>query len=269
MKETKNISLPPSNGPKSLALSVTWSTLAYYVTGSVFFIAGALGFLLSIYLVETWLVPFQFGAITWIIGCVAYMIPLLAMFCKDDFSWWPWGLGEVGYVVCLSCFIVGCAIVFFGPPRGLAQEDQVLLFLPAMNGLFLAGSACLFLNPVFLLLSGKAKPWICSPSQFSSEVKVTTVDWWFEAAVAFSFTFAGAAGGYGDHPNSITAGLFFWIIGSVVLFAQAMLLIFIKLKSGESVEGKSNPAARTFSKRSTEMSNDDEVNSTEQKNDDV
>jgi hypothetical protein len=255
MKETNDSSSPPSAPPTPLALSLSWSTLVYYVIGSSFFIAGALGFLLSIYLVENWLVPFQFGAITWIIGCIAYMIPLIGMFkfCSGSFVCWPWGLGEIGYVICLLCFIVGCGIVFFGP-NGLADEEQVLKFLPAMNGLFVGGSACLLLNPIYHLLSGKAKPWMCkSPS---SGTVVTTVDWWFEMAVAFSFTFAGAAGGYGNHPKHITAGLFFWIVGSVILFVQAMYLIVVRYKTQGTKNSDENPKTLK-DKRSTLMMDDD------------
>ena len=76
----------------------------------------------------------------------SYMIPLIGMFkcCGEDLvvCFWPWGLGEIGYVICLLCFIVGCGIVFFGQPHGFVDEEQVLKFLPAMNGLSEAGSAC-------------------------------------------------------------------------------------------------------------------------------
>ena len=239
MKETNDSSSPPPAPPTPLALSLTWRTLVYYVIGSLFFIVGALGFLLSIYLLDNWLVPFQVGAITWIIGCISYMIPLIDMFkcCGNDLVvCWPWGLGEIGYVICLLCFIVGCGIVFFGPPHGLADEEQVLKFLPAMNGLFEAGSACLLLNPIYLLLLGKAKPWMCNSQ--TSGIKVTTVDWWFEFAVAFSFTFAGGAGGYGNHPKHITAGLVFWIVGSVILFVQAMYYLMIVKHKNYKKEGE-------------------------------
>lgn len=64
MKETKDSSLLSPAPQTLLALSLSWSTLVYYVIGSLFFIAGALGFLLSIYLLDKWLVPFRFGAIT-------------------------------------------------------------------------------------------------------------------------------------------------------------------------------------------------------------
>jgi hypothetical protein len=180
------------------------------------------------------------------------MIPLIGMFkcCSDSFVCWPWGLGEVGYVICLLCFIVGCGIVFFGP-NGLADEEQVLKFLPAMNGLFLAGSACLLLNPIYHLLSGKAKPWMCkSPS---SGIVLTTVHWWFEMATAFSFTFAGAAGGYGINSKQITAGWVFWIVGSVILFVEVIYLIIVKYMK----QGTKNP--KTLGDRKSTVIMDDEA----------
>lgn len=185
------------------------------------------------------------------------MITFIGMFkcCTHDFVFWPWGLGEIGYVICLLCFIVGCGIVFFGP-NGLADKEQVLKFLPAMNGLFTAGSAFLLLNPIYHLLSGKAKPWMCNSP--SSGIMVTTVDWWFEIAVAFSFTFPGAAGGYGNHPNHITAGLYFWVVGSAILFVQAMYLIIVKYKEQGKNNSKDNENPKALAgKKSTVMMDDE------------
>jgi hypothetical protein len=231
--------------PSSLAQTVGWSDLVWYVIGSVLFTAGGLGFVLSTTAyVQSWLWPFQFGAITWIIGSTAYLVPLVSACCasppqreegdrQDGGSRrrCRWGLGEAFSAICLLCFIVGCSLGFFGP-EGIATETQVLENLPAINALFTVGSAVLLVNPTCLLLASCLScRWRLKTAPEDGEVAVfapLTVDWWYEAAAATSFTYASAAGGYGPNLDAMTSGMVFWVVGSVVLFVQAVHLIAVK-----------------------------------------
>ena len=248
-------SAPPAT---TLAGTTTWAGLTCYFFGSILFIAGALGFLLSTTAyVQSWLWPFQFGAFTWILGSLSYLAPLLSTatvaWCGDPKSdsnddqrphsdrRCPWGLFEAGSALCLLAFVAGCSIVFFGPD-GVADEAQVTSNLPAMNGLFTVGSAVLLVNPLRVLLV--SRPW------HRLSLSGAAVDWWFELVVAASFTYAGAAGGYGTDHDTITSGMVMWLVGSLVLFLQALYILAVKV--GVVVE------TRRSDERDSKRTNDDD-----------
>jgi hypothetical protein len=237
---------PPAT---TLASTTTWAGLTCYFFGSILFIAGALGFLLSTTAyVQSWLWPFQFGAFTWILGSLSYLAPLLSTatvaWCgttesdsNDDQRTHsdqrcPWGLFEAGSALCLLAYVAGCSVVFFCPD-GVADEAQVTSNLPAMNGLFTVGSAVLLVNPLRVLLV--SRPWrrMCqgasAPPLSLCGDRASAVDWWFELVVAASFTYAGAAGGYGAYHDTITSGMVMWLVGSLVLFLQALYIQAVKV----------------------------------------
>jgi hypothetical protein len=234
--------------PATLASTTTWAGLACYFFGSILFIAGALGFLLSTTAyVQSWMGPFQLGAFAWILGSLSYLAPLLAKAAEASCGTakdtkesgtpdgahgrrhpdrqCPWTLGEAGSALCLLAFVAGCSIVFFGP-NGIADEVQVTNNLPAMNGLFTVGSAVLLVNPLYLLLV--SRPWHSLLTLSPGGAAATAVDWWFELVVAASFTYAGAAGGYGADHDTITSGMVMWVVGSLVLLLQAFYVLAVK-----------------------------------------
>jgi hypothetical protein len=265
LQQTKTLEMSERLGPAStprvpsqLAHTLSWTDLLYHAIGSVLFTVGALGFVLSATAyVQSWLGPFQLGALCWIVGSVAYLVPLLSL-CRsprrrgpdpaegadegvreERSRRWPWGVGEIGSALCLLCFIVGCSIVFFGPD-GLATEAQAIQNLPAMNGLFTAGSAVLFANPLYALLlsclasrrRSEGSPTKPSTSHSAPAPSPTaSVDWWFEVAVAACFTYAGAAGGYGLDRDTVTSGMACWVAGSAVLLVQAAWLAAAKSRA--------------------------------------
>jgi hypothetical protein len=234
------------------ASTTTWAGLACSFFGSILFIAGALGFLLSTTAyVQSWLGPFQLGAFAWILGSLSYLAPLLAKAAETSCGTskdakasgtpdsdrrprhpdrqCPWTLGEAGSALCLLAFVAGCSIVFFGP-AGIADEVQVANNLPAMNGLFTVGSAILLANPLYFLLV--SRQWhvllTLSPGGAAGAAGAAAVDWWFELVVAASFTYAGAAGGYGADHDTITSGMAMWVVGSLVLLLQAFYVLAVK-----------------------------------------
>jgi hypothetical protein len=241
--------------PSPLAQTTSWEGLVFYVIGSVLFTAGGLGFVLSTTTyVQSWLLSFQFGAFVWIIGSVAYLVPLVSVLwmhcratsprqeeggCPDGDSrrrCCGWELGQFFSAVGLLCFIVGCSLGFFGP-EGIANEQQVVRNLPAINAAFMVGSAVLLVNPIHLLLISFLPCYSYSktpPPDDGSESKATlasplsSVDWWYETAVAASFTYASASGGYGLDHDTVASGMVFWVVGSVVLLVQAVHLIVVK-----------------------------------------
>ena len=141
-------------------------------------------------------VAFPVGAITWIAGCLFYLVPLTILIlipCGGDYKW-PLNLGEeIGEFICLF-FIFGCSFVSFGGKNGMANEDQVLSHLPIKNAFFFIGSLALLSNPLWLVVSCQIKPLL-----FGCQVDatITTINWWFEFLVGISFSFAGVVGGYG------------------------------------------------------------------------
>jgi hypothetical protein len=187
-----------------LASTTTWAGLAYSFFGSILFIAGALGFLLSTAAyVQSWLGPFQLGAFAWILGSLSYLAPLLAKAAEASCGTskgakesgtpdsdrrprhpdrqCPWTLGEAGSALYLLAIVAGCSIVFFGP-AGIADEVQVTNNLPAMNVLFTVGSAILLVNPLYLLLVSRQWHVLLTLSPGGAAAGAA-VDWWFELVV--------------------------------------------------------------------------------------
>ena len=70
------------------------------------------------------------------------------------------------------------------------------------------------------------------------------VDWWFHVLVAGSFTMAGAAGGFAPRRIPMTMGIYFWLVGSCLLYTQAVFAMGLKL--GQQVDHCAKAGMRQY-----------------------
>ena len=106
-------------------------------------------------------------------------------------------LSDVLTVACMAAFIVACSLTFV---------EDVNAILPTVNALFLAGPLALLVGstlPLFLDGATNTEPWL---------------DWF----ASLLYTLAGAFGGYGFSVDSVAAGLWLWLAGSLVDVATAL-----------------------------------------------
>jgi hypothetical protein len=230
------------------------ATLLFNLAGSLCFCAGSIGFIWSTWTME-WLRPLQYGCTIWIMGCILFLLPLLAILktrcChrNADSSTSAstsscWSRSELCLIGCLVCFLVGCA---FGTTY--STEETILRFLPPMNALFLAGSA--------LLLEDSLVVAFWSHRTCISFRKVACKCWQDDddnndddgdsaphgcagLVVAGSYVFAGILGGYGKSQGVIRAGMFGWLVGSVVSLVDTIPKLYQRSMSSGSCCCKSN-----------------------------
>jgi hypothetical protein len=208
------------------------ATLLFNLAGSLCFIAGSVGFIMSTWTIK-WLLPLQFGCTLWCTGCILFLIPLLALLktrCshRNADSSSPtcasscWSRSELCLVGCLLCFLVGCG---FG--THFSKEETVVRFTPSMNALFLAGSALIFVDSLVVMYSHRTR--ICT--SLHKLVACTccrdgdgddSPHGCVGLVVAGSYVFACILGGYGQSQGVIRAGMFGWIVGSVVSLLETI-----------------------------------------------
>ena len=226
----------------------------YDLNGSLAFVIGSSGFILSMYHTN-WLPYFRYGCLVWIWGCVFYTIPLLLKF-KSEYSKakemkiCPWGIGDFGAFLCFLLYIIGCTL------GGFFDEETVELYLPAINHMFVYGSFSLLLEPVYKLFvflfkeknsNGpdssisnlkKGETSLPSSNDTSSESSTDKIDdnnkkegmkfnWdcLFESGAILFYCGAALFGGFPPHPSAALPGVYFWEVGSLCSFARTLLMV--------------------------------------------
>jgi hypothetical protein len=206
------------------------ATLLLNLAGSVCFCAGSIGFIWSTWTID-WLRPFQYGCTIWIMGCILFLLPLLAPLktrcCHRNAELSTsksccWSRSELSLFGCLVCFLVGCT---FG--TSYSTEETVLRFLPPMNALFLAGSALLFVDSLVVIFWShrtrtcnsfhKCVVCMCCHGDINDDDNDNndSAPGCIGLVVAGSYVFAGILGGYGNSQAVIRAGMFGWLVGSI------------------------------------------------------
>ena len=225
---------PVDGGAQDATSTVTFTatstpTLLFNLAGSLCFCAGSIGFIWSTWTIE-WLRPLQYGCTLWIMGSILFLIPLLAFLqtrcCHRDTNASSrtcasscWSRSEISLIGCLLCFVVGCA---FGTV--FSTEESVVGLLPPMNGLFLAGSTLLFVDTLVVFI-GSLRTLTCTSLRklvaFCQDDD-NSPHGCIGVVVAASYVFASALGGYGHSQGVIRAGMFGWIVGSVVSLLETI-----------------------------------------------
>lgn len=165
-----------------------------------------------------------------------------------------WSRSELYLIGCLVCFLVGCA---FGTTY--STEESVVRFLPPLNALFLAGSALLLVNSLVVVLSHhrtcisfhKLVPCICCQDDDDSE------HGYIGLIVASSYVFAGVLGGYGQSQGLVRAGMFGWLVGSLVGLVETIPELYqrcISSSRGCCCKSNASPRKRVSTTRKPESS---------------
>jgi hypothetical protein len=232
------------------------ATLLFNLAGSLCFCAGSIAFIWSTWTIE-WLRPFQYGCTIWILGCILFLLPLLALLktqCCPRNAHSPspttssccWSRSELSLIGCLVCFLVGCA---FGTTY--STEESVVRFLPPMNAIFLAGSTLIFVDSLVVVGSHRTRTCtsfhklvacICCRENDGDDDDSAPHDC-IGLVVASSYVFAGILGGYGQSQGVVQAGMFGWLVGSVVGLLETIPELYQRCMDS-SCCCKSNPTPR-------------------------
>jgi hypothetical protein len=209
------------------------ATLLFNLAGSVCFIAGSIGFIWSTWTSE-WLRPFQYGSNLWVMGSILFLIPMLALLrtrfyarngelCSYASS--CSSRAELCMFGCLLCFLVGCALGATG-----WSEESVVQHLPAINALFLVGSALPLVDSLLVAWSHQRcisfKKLACchdDDDDGDGDDKNSAPPFPFIGlVVAGSYVFASALGGYGLLQGVVQAGMFGWAVGAIVSLLETI-----------------------------------------------
>jgi hypothetical protein len=225
-------------------------TLLFNLAGTLCFFAGSIGFIWSTWTSE-WLRPFQYGCNLWVLGCILFLLPLLALLktrCCDrnaelcSYASSCWSRAELCLFGCLLCFAAGCALGATG-----WSEESVVRYFPPINALFLAGSALLLVDSLLVAWSHKKcisfnKLACCHDDDDADDVDDDSAPFPFIGlVVAGSYVFASVLGGYGQSQGVIRAGMFGWLVGSVVSLLETIPELYQRYASSRGCQCQSNP----------------------------
>jgi hypothetical protein len=230
------------------------ATLLFNLAGSLCFVAGSFGFIWSTWTGE-WLHPYQYGCNLWVLGCILFLLPLLALLktrCCDRTadSSSPacasyWTRAQLFLVGCLLCFAAGCALGATG-----WSEYSVVQFFPPINALFLAGSALLLVDSLWVAWSYQKcisfnKLACCLDDKDDDiDVDIDSAPFPFIGlVVSGSYVFASVLGGYGQSEGVVQAGMFGWLVGSVVSLLETVPELYQRYGSSRGC-CKSNASPR-------------------------
>ena len=219
----------------------TLMDIFYDFNGSLGFVVGSSGFILSMYFTD-WLPYFRYGSLVWIYGCVMYSIPLFLKFRGWRFAdRCPWGIGDFGGYLCYLFFVIGCIL------GGFFDEATVESFLPPINHTFLYGSFSLTLEPIyqgFLFLrrggsfrSRMGATKLCGSSTIhedsnndddESVVTPLKINWdrFLELSATTFYCAAAVFGGFPPHPSLALPGVYFWEVGSLFSLARSFFMLY-------------------------------------------
>jgi len=144
----------------------------------------------------------QVGCAIWIGGCIAFLLPIAAQLCKDVKQVTPWL-----QAFCQLSFLAGCTMSFFG-----STDADMQLLSPTANALFTAAS-------VTLLVDVGQTWWFRVRASKQKCYRLRGIEM-LNLAIGFAFTYASAAGGFGRRADVISSGVYFWMVGSVLLLLE-------------------------------------------------
>jgi hypothetical protein len=222
------------------------ATLLFNLAGSLFFFAGSIGFIWSTWTSE-WLHPYQYGSNLWVLGCILFLIPLLALLKTRCYSRSGelrsyvsscWSRAELLLFGCLMCFIVGCALGATG-----WSETSVVGFFNPINALFLTGSALLFVDSLLVAWSHQKcisfkKVACCNDGAYDDDSTPFPL---IGLVVAGSYVFASILGGYGQSQVVVRVGMFGWLVGAAVSLLETVPELHQRYRSSRGCQCQSNP----------------------------
>lgn len=162
------------------------------LAGGILYVGGSPWFVYQAYAEENWLLFYRLGCGIWIPGCLIYMVGPLQCFSSSDCSG---KLSAVFQIGCVVSFIVGCLLAFSG------GEERVLEVTPAINELFLLGSACCAADALKLARSS----W---PNGLGLQN-------YMDLLISTCFMLAAILGGWTTGDSMIFGG-YFWLFGSLL-----------------------------------------------------
>ena len=207
--------------------------------GSISFVFGSPGFIISLHQSNNWLPYFRYGCIIWIWGCISYSIPIVhKFFCgrqrlEGRVTNTHLSLADAGCLLCMLLFIIGCILGGFFKDEGQVQDHML-----AISYLFCLGSFALAIEPLYTFYcfikvrmctnrlhpnnSNEKRGWI--RFQVSSDRIV-------ECLAIASFCVAGFFGGFGSTDLAVMVGIYHWGIDSLVCFMRSCLLLYNRNQS--------------------------------------
>jgi hypothetical protein len=159
-----------------------------FVIGSFFFVYEEL--------TDNWLLPYRIGCISFIVGCIAYLVAVgvTGTLLDDGLSS---RVSDSIIIVAMVLFIIGCALPFHG------DEEDVVKRFPLVNWLFLLGSILLFFDALKCAISSRAADGLTLGNYLDLG---TTVCFVFGAILSGKF--------YKSTSMFVEEGMIFWLLGS-------------------------------------------------------
>lgn len=222
--ETENSDASGDNNNNELKGIPSVNALIFDFNGSIGFVIGSSGFILSLYNAN-WLPYFRYGCIAWIWGCLAFAAPILASPAHVE-DGKKYSCSDAGILMCLLLFIAGCIL------GGFFSEEQVLAWLVHINFLFVFGSFSLAIEPLcqvgyFLIRCATCSARLCETKLLggNGDGKLS-LNWdrVLELLAMSCFCVAGSFGGFGPNTKAIITGVYFWEVGSVFCFFRSILM---------------------------------------------